>query len=347
MAVNAWDTYSLIELIESRKGPQNYFTRRYFNEIMTFASEEVHFDEVLGERRMAPFVSPVVEGRVMRVRGSTMKSFRPAYVKPKFAVRPTEVLKRRPGESFGGSLSPAQRFELAKAQALMDQDEMIDNRVEWMIMEILKNGTLTVSGDDYPTSVVDYGRSAGNTITLVGTELWSNIASHPYDSLEAANTAAMNADHGGPVTDVYMNGTTYAVLKNHADSKGTNGLLDTNLRGSNTTINRDPMMISDEMEPFVVGTTGIFTLYIDPRQYENDAGSIVPYLTDGQVLMTSAAVRGVQGYGAIMDNDMLAAVRSFPKLWKNEDPSVTYAMTQSAPLPIAKRINASLLMNVL
>lgn len=345
MSVNAYDTYKLIEKIEERKAPMPFFTRKYFSSLMLFDTAEVHFDYVLGKRRMAPFVSPVVEGRVMSQQGSTMKSFRPAYVKPKFAVRPTEVLKRRPGESFGGSMSNAQRFQLSKTQGYIDQSEMIDNRIEWMCVELLKNGSLTIEGEDYPKAVVDFGRDANNTITLTGASLWSDVASTPFTSLEDANTQASSADFGAPVTDIYMNANTYKVLRNHADFKD---LMDKNFRGSDdTTLRRGPLAIDPENDPMVVGTSGIFTFYIDSRQYEDEDGNMVPYFTDGEVLMTSGAIDGVSAFGAIMDNDEMRAVSKFPKEWKVQDPSATMIMTQSAPLPIAKRINGSVLMNVL
>ena len=46
-------------------------------------------------------------------------------------------------------------------------------------------------------------------------------------------------------------------------------------------------------------------------------------------------------YGAIQDLESLQAEERFPKMWEEKDPSVAMAMTQSAPLPVPARIEAS------
>ena len=52
---------------------------------------------------------------------------------------------------------------------------------------------------------------------------------------------------------------------------------------------------------------------------------------------------GKQAFGAIMDADAgLASLRMFPKMWKQEDPSATFIMAQSAPLMVPVNPNASL-----
>src|ERR1700736_1263380 len=47
------------------------------------SAEYIHFDVLLGKRRMAPFVSPLVEGKVVQSKGFVTKTFKPAYTKDK------------------------------------------------------------------------------------------------------------------------------------------------------------------------------------------------------------------------------------------------------------------------
>lgn len=338
-----YDTTELVGLIEERKAPLPYFARRYFPGVMEFDTEEVAFDYVLGERRMAPFVSPFSAGQVMRSKGSTMKSFRPAYVKPKHSINPAEPLKRMPGEAFTGTMSPEARLNLQKAQKFVEQSEMIDNRIEWMACEILKNGAVTVEGDNYPKQVVDYNRDASLSVTLLTTARWNDSAPEIIDDIESMATAMSAADFGSPATEIMVAPDVWAVMRKDA---GVLALLDTNYLGGNTNLDRAPQAFSNDEDPTVVGKIGRFTILVDARDYEDDTGAVVPYLASGEVLMLSNNIGGVQAFGAVLDLDVMHAMRAFPKEWKEQDPSVWMCMTQSAPLPIPQKINGSAYLKV-
>lgn len=331
-----YDTVELVALIEERKAPLPYLTRNYFPSVLEFDTEEVAFDYVLGERRMAPFVSPMSAGQVMRSKGSTMKTFRPAYVKPKHSINPAEPLKRMPGEALTGAMSPEARLNIMKAMKYVDQSNMIDNRIEWMVMQILKAGSVTVEGDNYPKQVVDYNRDAGLSITLLTTARWNDSAPQIIDDIESTATAMAQADFGSPASDIIMAPDVWAVMRKDA---GVKDLLDTNYIGGNTMLDRAPQVFSNDEDPTEVGRMGRFRLLVDARDYEDDTGSVVPYMGSGEVLMVSRNIGGVQAFGAILDLDVMHAMRAFPKEWKEQDPSVWMVMTQSAPLPIPQRIN--------
>ncbi|MFL0802447.1 MAG: major capsid protein [Agarilytica sp.] len=339
-----FDTYKMVQKIEERKAPLPYFLNRFFKDIIEFDTEEIMFDYVLGERRMAPFVSPMVQGKVMRDKGSTMKSFRPAYVKPKHVVEPGKAMKRLPGESLGGSLSPEQRKQLKIVENFVKEDEMIDNRLEWMAIQALKNGAVVVQGEDYPEKTVDFGRDPGLSIALAGVALWSDSGSNPITDLEDTSTAASKAEHGAPLTEVYMDPDSYKAFRSHAIVRD---LLDTNIRGSNANISREPQTFGTNEDPILMGRIGVFNIYVDARQYEDETGSMVPYLASGEVLMLSEIVAGASCFGAILDDDVMRAMKSYPKTWVSQDPSARYTMTQSAPLPVPRRTNASALLSVL
>lgn len=331
-----YDTTELVGLIEDRKAPVPYLARTFFPGVMEFDTEEVAFDYVLGERRMAPFVSPMAAGQVMRSKGSTMKSFRPAYVKPKHTINPAEPLKRMPGEAFTGTMSPAARLDLMKAMKFVDQSEMIDNRIEWMCCEILKNGAVTVEGDNYPKQVVDYNRDANLSVTLLTTARWNDSAPQIIDDIEDMATAMAQADFGAAPTDILVAPDVWAVMRKDPAVKD---LLDTNYLGGNTNLDRGPQVYDNDMDPIEVGRMGRFRICVDARDYEDESGTIVPYLGSGEVLMLSRNIMGVQAFGAILDLDTMYAMRAFPKEWKEMDPSVWMVMTQSAPLPIPQKIN--------
>lgn len=344
MALEAYDTHRLVGLIEQSKAPIPYYSQRFFGPTMEFDTEEVHFDEVIGERRMAPFVSPMVEGRVMRSKGSTMKSFRPAYVKPKHEVNPSKVQKRLPGEPLLGNLSPEQRMDRAIAANFNTEDEMIDNRIEWMATQILKTGVVVVVGEDYPERTVDFNRDPGLTAVLAGTDRWSDVDnSDPVQDLEDMSTNASKADHGAPLNEFYMDPDAFKLFRAHPKVKDQ---LDTRYRGSNATVDREPTTFGVDEPPQYKGQVGNFAIYVDARQYTDENDNVVPYLASGEVVGVSTSYQGVQAFGAIKDVGMLRPMRAFPKTWVKQDPSVRMTMTQSAPLPIAPMPNRSCYLKV-
>ena len=66
------------------------------------------------------------------------------------------------------------------------------------------------------------------------------------------------------------------------------------------------------------------------------------HLLEQKSVVGVSDIEGVQCYGAIKDFDaQLRPLTYFQKMWRNEDPSVEYILTQSAPLMVPKKPDAS------
>jgi hypothetical protein len=98
-----FDTLTLMEVLRVQRPPTTYWLDSFFPRTVTFQTEEILFDTVIDTRRLAPFVAPNVQGRVMREQGYSTKTFRPAYAKPKHVVTPQRAIPRRAGETITGS----------------------------------------------------------------------------------------------------------------------------------------------------------------------------------------------------------------------------------------------------
>jgi len=190
---NALATSTMLDIVRTVGKFDPFFLTLFFRNVITFESEEIHFDKISEEVVMAPFVSPVVAGKVHKERGGTMSTFKPAYVKPKHAVKPANNLKRRPGETFLGNLTPAQRKQATVVDLLERQDKAISAREEWMAASAVLTGSVTVKGEDYPEQVVDFGRSASNSITLAGAAKWDSQDPATYDPTDDLTSWAENA----------------------------------------------------------------------------------------------------------------------------------------------------------
>ena len=331
-----FSTNVLMGVVQNLKTPNPWLLSRYFPTQFEDPSEEIHFDVIPGKRRVAPFVSPFVEGRVVESLGATAKTFKPAYIKDKRVFQPGRFLKRAVGETIGGSLSPEQRMQLHLATEMQDQIDMINRRLEVMASQALRAATVTVVGDSYPSVTVDFGRAAGNTIAnLTSTARWSDAASTPLDNLQTWGTTGLQASGAFPV-DVILGTDAWTAFRKHASVKDRlvgikNTAIELN-QGNITVEGGQYMGTIDNLNIFVYGGW-----YVDPA-----TGTETPIFPAKAALMASPMVDGVRAFGAIQDEKAgLQALPYFPKSWVTDDPAVRYLMMQSAPLVVPTRPDAT------
>ncbi|EIC23279.1 major capsid protein [Thiorhodovibrio frisius] len=339
-----YDTTSLARLIENIPTPSSALLDLFFPNVQTSPSEEIAFDIRDGSRRIAPFVSPLVAGKVMTDRGYTTKKFAPAYIKTKSVVDNTRPLKRQAGETIGGSVHPAEREQALVAMLAKDHVDMIHRRLELMAAEALVSGQVTVSGDQYPTHVVDFGRKAEHTVNIAtGAGDWAEPAtSTPANDLQDWSMLILQACGQRPSAAVMGLGAYQAMIE-HADVQErleTRRLLGTELRGG-PILEAPGLSYMGELDglPIYVHVDW----YIDPDT--GDESLIVP---TNKVIMAAPALEGTRAFGAIRDHDLGFIAQPFAsKSWTDEDPSVRYLLTQSAPLIIPVQPNASLCAKVI
>ena len=335
--MDLFSTAELRKVIVDSRPPVQYFLDRLYREQINFTTEEIMFDELKLGRRMAPFVAPNVQGRVLKRSGFYTKSFRPAYVKPKDAVTPGRMLRRLAGEALTGDMTPGQRWRAVVAAYQLDQRNQIFRRWEWLGAQAALYGQVTISGEDYPTVTIDFGRAANHTVILTGTALWTDQTnSDPDDDLEEWAARVHDAE-GFVVTRVTMGRLAWKAFKKHPAVKE---LLETR-RGSESKAETGPGL-GESVE--YKGVIGSFNIYVYSDVYEDDTGTMQQMMDPRDVLLEAGAgFDGVRAFGAIMDADAdLQALDIFPKMWKNPDPSVIYLMSQSAPLMIPSRPNCTL-----
>lgn len=313
--------------------PVTFLLDRFFPMEQTETSEEIHFDVENGKRRIAPFVSPLVAGRIVEGQGYVAKTFKPAYVKDKRIFDPNRPMKRAMGERIGGDMSPQARLEAMVRTDLEDQVKMVNRRLEVMASEVLRLGQVTVSGELYPTQVVSYGRPGGHTVTLAGAARWGQAGIKPLDNLETWATTVLQAS-GATITDWVMDVEAWKLLRVDADFQK---LLD-RFRG-NATMEK----ITQEYEgASLVAQVPPWNIWVYQGWYVNDAGAEVPLLPANTVIGGSPLIEGVRAFGAIRDEEAgYQAMPYFAKSWVEKDPAARFLMTQSAPLVVPYRPAAS------
>ncbi len=332
----------VIEGLPALGDPNTRLLERYFGRLIEEDSEEIHFDKSIRYRIMAPFVSPLVEGAILEERGLTTETFKPAYIKPKTPLDPTRAVKRTAGEQIGGSLSAGDRQRLRVSQTLEDHRAYIERRLEWMAAQVLLAGSVVISGDKYPAVTVDFGRAAGLTVTLAGGDLWSDETNaDPLANLHDWNEAAMKSVAGAPIQDFIMDPDAFKNFRKHP--KVTAKL---DLRREVGAELRIQPLRSEGLR--YMGSIDGFDIWVYQVWYEDTIGTLVPFFASGTVCGASAGIEGVQHFGAIYDEGAgYQAMRYYPKSWVEDDPSRRFVMTQSAPLVVPGRVNATFKASVL
>lgn len=348
-----YTTYQLLAVQRKLKQLPSFFLQ-YFPRTINFEEDMIAFDKVMQDTtRVAPFVAPNVQGRVIRSEGYNTKSFKPAYVKPKSVIDPNQFVPRQPGEALGtGSLSLAQKRDRVIAAELKKHRAMHENRWEEMAAKALQYGYVDVYGDDYPTRRVDFGRDPALTISsnwgAAGVTLMDMIA----DLRDGQRAVSDKSVSGTVIRDYHFGGDAWDLFVKVGGKElwGKDGLMDTAIRGSDTSITR----LWDDVEGVqymgeLVGLNGAgrMRIFVNTQKYRDQDNKEQYLLNQKSVLGVSQAVEGVRCFGAIMDNSAgFQPLSYFPKMWDEQDPSVTYLLTQGAPLMVPSDPNATFLLTV-
>ncbi len=337
--IDIFSTHVLNRTVEHLERSSSFLLDSFFGSIQTEESEEIHFDIDKSRPRIAPFVSPLVAGKVVDAEGFETMSFKPAYVKDKRRFDPNAPLKRMVGEQIGGTLSPQYRREAAVNRALVNQLENLTRREEVMASEALRTGKVTVAGDNYPTVVVDFKRDPLLTLTLSEGNTWDLPTANVLDDIEDW-AALIQTKSGVAARTVIMDPKAWRLFKNNTKVER---LLDIR-RGTGIDINIDPMVRGQGNEKArYVGSIGDFDFYVYNDVYVDDDGNPQSLLPENTVIMASRSLlEGTRCYGVIQDEKAgYKATRYFTKSWLEEDPAVRWLLMQSAPLIVPYRPNAS------
>ena len=334
-------TNTLNRIVQDLRLPALGFASTYFGTVSMDDTEEIHFDLDNKPRRMTPFVSPLVAGQVVKSRGFSTSTFKPAYVKDKRVFTATRSIKRLMGETIGGGdMTPAERMQALVAMDLQDQVEMIERRLEWMAAQVLYAGAVTVAGDNYPSQVVSFGRDASLTKPLTGGARWGQAGVKPLDDLQDLSDA-MVLKSGVGISEVTMTGDAWKIFRADADVKTRLDRWRGNSSMQANAHQREGRVFQGMVDNFAIYT---YSGWVQDPVTDTE-GSILPAYT---VICTGAPelVEGTRHFGAILDHDSLQALPYFAKSWLENDPSTRYLLMQSAPLLVPYRVNATARMTV-
>ena len=333
-----YTTATLIALINGLERPSNHLLGMYFPNMINFQTEEVFFDKVSPNRKLAPFVSPNVAGQPQTQQGSTAEFFKPAYVKPKETYDINRPLKRQAGEVIGSGLSGGARRDAIVTSIMMEHMNNIIRRKSWMAAQLLRTGSFVVSGEGFPSATIDLNRNAALTITLTGAARWGETGVSVVDDMESWVALVQTHGDGAVANKVTMDPLAWGKARKDTEFLAA---LD-NRRQVSGSMELGPISTGKEKSRFV-GTIGDIEIWVFNDTYVDDADATQKFLPDYTVILGGDDAEGTQLQGAIQDPSAgFHAEDFYPISWITDDPVKEWFMTQSAPLVVAGRINGTL-----
>jgi len=336
-----YDTNTLVQVVPNLKRPQKFLLDRFFPNIVTSDTEYVSIDIDIGKRRMSPFVSPLVEGKLVEQRRMQTNTFKPAYIKDKRAPDLRKPVRRMIGERIGGDMTGPEREAANLESEMIDQLDMLDRRLEWMAAQALSTGTVTIAGEGFPTVLVDFGRDAALTVAKTSTAQWTpaNVVAGtatPAADIENWQTQILKKS-GAVVTDIVF--TTSAWAGFVKDPALTGAIIYPKLGDQGNSVNIGPQIARGAVYK---GRWGQYDLWLYNDWYVDDNNVEQPMLADGTVLMSGQDLMGTRAFGSIIDPEFnYQAMPYAPKTWVEKDPAQRILLLQSSPIVIPSRVNAS------
>ena len=326
------ETKTLIGVMQMAPEVPSYFLSNFFTSQVNATTEYIDFEKIGRERRrIAPYVMPLAKGRPVYSRRSTPSQFKPAYIKLNDTYDPQRALARRPGQLLTPVAdSPEANYQAWVVDCAAQQRRAIERRWEHQAAMAILNGSVTISGPDYPAQVIDYGRPAGHTITLGSGSRWGDPGVSIIDSIQTWSDLMHAADFGGAPNRLTIGVKAWAVMRKDREVIDQ---LDLQRRGSQADIVTG-LLPTGEIKYAGTLATGL-EVYVYNDYIHADAGNIVRLMDERDVLLTGPAIEGVRAFGAILDvNAQFQALEIFSRLFMENDPAIPTMLSQSAPLMV-------------
>lgn len=354
----ALDIYTPLDLYRVMFDPRqtiktSHWLDMFFPNSFYSTQEQIAFDKINASRPIAPFMLPNEPGKpIYRREGERIETFKPAYTKPKDAIRPSEMLALQPGELARRQAlqSPEARYNSEVIRITNYQRDAVMRLWDFMGAKALIDGRITItyqgpSGGPGQRVVLDFGRDPAHSVTLGAGNQWGDAGVDIFSSVQGFIDTVANAEFGGSVTDIVLG--SQAAVPFSASEEIEKKMNSDYTNATGVDMNRG-LIRTDPMNPFTyLGTLGSGTRvwrYAGPgSKFQNNDGSYSDIMDPRDALFISPSVDGVKAFGAILDNAAnLEVADIFTKMWDQEDPSARFIMSQSAPLMIPVNPNCTL-----
>jgi hypothetical protein len=338
-----WSTVTLLEAWQTAIPAPSFIRDNLFPRIQTTSGDLIYIDYWRETQRLAPFVSPIVRGRVINRDKARTSAFSPPYMKPVRPMHPNDLFDRAPGEAIGGP-DPAAREAYYISQDMLTLDHMVARQEERMCCDCVTTGKVTAFSiedtETLPLAEIDYET---NPEVLV-TPTWDDAAANPLRDLKVA-MRQLSAMAGAQCDFIVLGSAASDAFEIHP----------TVVEGYNKYWIRPGTLEPKEVEwgVQVLGSHRGISLMSYGNEYQDPvSGNMVPYLDPNVVLLASrAAGTGSIGYAACwqqsdeqLQHQLFESTRIWALYFEDE---IRYLRCTSRPIPVPMPSRNWLVMRVL
>jgi hypothetical protein len=327
MAIDLFSPRVMIAAVQAIKPVRTFIRDTFFSNRKTSMQETVEVQLRKGKRRLAPFVSPVIGGKVMDRMGYTVSDYKPPLVAPRTITKAEDLQKRQFGEELYDGMDPDQRAAKILGEDMVELDDAITRREEWMCAQALFAGTINMVGEGV-NEVINFNHT--KRVTLAAAKKWNTATGDPLADLGEWRESVMKDSGITPNVCIMATDVVDAFLANAKVQAAMD-------------IRRIEL---GKIEPRELpnGATYIGTLtklgidiYSYYEWYVDDAtGTEMPMVPAGNVLLGSTNNSFQFAYGAYTDlsENVTYAVPRYPRTWVEKGPNQRFLEMDSRPLPI-------------
>lgn len=346
--VLSWST--LTPAVNEMKAPNSLLKNMVFGRDVTVPTRNIELSFLDRGRRIAPFVERNGQAIMTEGRDETFRVIVPPHIRVKRPMTPSELLdKRRPGSViFPGSrgIASAMREYMASELAMMSDD--ITNSEEYLCALALR-GAVSYSVADEAAFTITYPRSASHDIALGAGDRWNETTSNKRgDFLTAAQL--VNDAVSLNVTDVFLGADAADAFLEDASGELTTNLDTRRLITGSVDLTQQ---FAESGAMFLGTYVHGIRIWRYARQVDvNGVATDLIRPKFAEFVARTPAAQFVTYYGAIEDMKAIGAgkvlqSKRFSKSWEVEDPSARLLLIESNPMPVMRRPDATVSMQVL
>ena len=348
--VSIYEPRTMMGVIRKLPPVHTFFRSTFFSREKTFVTKSVDMDYKKGARKLAPFVSREIGGKVVPNTGYTTETYTPPFIAPDRVTTIDDILDRQPGESLYSGRTPAQRAVIQMSEDFTDLREMILRREEWMCAQAMLTGKIVVLGEGVKdtidfrfTNLIDISKDAkrkwkGGTVQNKYADLKAWHEKVQKEGFTNCNVCIMASD---VVTEFLMDEQIQKLLdvKNYALA-----VIKPTQKENNVTY---------------IGT--IHELGLDLYQYNEwyvddwtdpETPVELPMVPAGTLMMASTHAKYSMYYGAISilnqktEKWETVAGKYVPDTFIKKRPDRRFLSLQSAPVPVPHEVDSWLVAKV-
>jgi len=341
--ISMYEPRMMMRALEQVKVPKRFFHSTFFKRTFTHTTKEVELDVRKERRRVAVYVSPIHDGKVVERKRFETRSTSPAYTKEMTTLRPQELNTRAFGENIYNPMSPAQRAAQTLGEDLAMLDERLVRLEEKMCAEAVLTGKVIVRGEGISVQV-DFGYVDGVN-KVIPTISWGNADADPMRDMDTWRRNTIQRCGILPDVCITSSEVAWAIINNPKVKERLNILNFQmgRIAPGGGSLAEGIMYYGDLMLP-----SRIVPLYSYDEWYTDPVtGEDVPMFPSDTLLFGSTQARSEFHYGLIQNLRSLQAASRFAFSWEAPNGSARYVQLESAPMPNLFEVDAFTVAKVL